>query len=87
MKIEFITKQDLQEFKTEIAQSIASLNTDMKHKKWLRSKEVRKMLNISPGTLQNMRIQGHIPFTKLGGTLFYNSNEIDKILNDNKVTN
>ena len=87
MKIEFITKQDLQEFKTEIAQSIASLNTDMKPKKWLRSKEVRKMLNISPGTLQNLRIHGHIPFTKLGGTLFYNSNEIDKILNDNKIVN
>lgn len=84
MKIEFITKQD---FKTQIAQSIASLNTDMKPKKWLRSKEVRKMLNISPGTLQNMRIQGHIPFTKLGGTLFYDSNEIDKILNDNKIAN
>jgi len=87
MKIEFITKQDLQEFKTQITQSIASLNTDMKPKKWLRSKEVRKMLNISPGTLQNLRIHGHIPFTKLGGTLFYDSNEIDKILNDNKIVN
>lgn len=87
MKIEFITKQDLQEFKIEIAKSIASLNKDMRPKKWLRSKEVREMLNISPGTLQNMRIQGHIPFSKLGGTLFYDANEIDKNLNDSKSLN
>ena len=56
----------------------------MKPKKWLRSKEVRKMLNISSGTLQNMRIQGHIPFTKLGGTLFYDYDKINNILNENK---
>ena len=87
MEVEFITKQDLKELKSEIAQSIASINSDNKTKKWLRSKDVRKMLGISPGTLQNMRIHGHIPYSKLGGTLFYDNDEIKKILNDNKSSN
>jgi len=42
------------------------------------------MLGISPGTLQNMRINGTIPFTKMGGILFYDSEDIRKILEDNK---
>ena len=87
MKVEFITKADLEQFKNEISENLTTSIKDLQPKKWLRSKEVRQMLGISPGTLQNMRIQGHIPFTKLGGTLFYDSNEIDKILNDNKHLN
>ena len=87
MIYEFITKKDFEAFKSELIQSINLISTDTKTKRWLRSAEVREKLNISPGTLQNMRIHGHIPFTKLGGTFFYDSNEIDKILNDNKIVN
>jgi hypothetical protein len=39
-------------------------------KKWLKSSEVKKMLGISPGTLQNLRINGMLPFTKIGGLSF-----------------
>jgi hypothetical protein len=42
------------------------------------------MLGISPGTLQNMRVNGTLPFTKMGGILFYDSAEIQKILESNK---
>lgn len=87
MAYEFITTKDFEAFKSELIQSINLINSDTQTKRWLRSAEVREKLNISPGTLQNMRIHGHIPFTKLGGTLFYDSDEIDKILNDNKIVN
>lgn len=87
MKVEFITKEDLEEFKSEIVQSINTVNMDVKPKKWLRSKEVRKMLGISPGTLQNFRINGLIPHTKIGGTLFYDYDEIIKVLKENKSVN
>jgi len=82
MQVEFITKQDLETFKSEITDIITSSNQETKTKKWLRSKEVLKMLGISTGTLQNMRIHGHIPFTKLGGTLFYDYDLIINILNE-----
>jgi hypothetical protein len=87
MKVEFITKQDLEEFKSEIRDIITSTNKVAKPTKWLRSSEVRKMLGISAGTLQSFRINGLIPHTKIGGTLFYNHNELIKILNDNKNIN
>jgi hypothetical protein len=87
MKLEFITKQDFEQFKSDITNMLTTISSNAKPKIWLRSKEVREMLGISPGTLQNMRIHGHIPFTKLGGTLFYDADEIDKILNDNKIVN
>lgn len=45
-------------------------------KKWLKSLEVRKMLNISAGKLQYLRDRGEIPFTKLGGITYY---DVDKI--------
>jgi hypothetical protein len=44
--------------------------------KWLRSKHVRDMLNISDSTLQSMRITGAIRAYKLGSSWFYREDEI-----------
>ena len=52
-------------------------------KQWLKSNEVRKLLNISPGTLQNLRINGTLTFTKIGGIMYYNYSDIEKVLNGN----
>lgn len=87
MPSEIITTDDLREFKTELLTEFRKMLKEhhgQPSKKWLKSYEVKKMLGISPGTLQNMRINGTIPFTKMGGILFYDSEEIRKILEDNK---
>jgi len=84
MNIEVITKDELEKFKNEIIKEINSGNNSQMQKKWLRSKEVIKILGISPGTLQNMRINGSIPFTRLGSTLFYDWGEIQRILEGNR---
>ncbi len=55
--------------------------------KWLRSKDVRKMLGISDSTLQSMRIKGTIPAYKLGTTWFYQEEEILVALLSNKQAN
>lgn len=87
MPSEIITTDDLREFKTELLTEFRKMlkeHQGQPSKKWLKSYEVRKMLGISPGTLQNMRINGTLPFTKMGGILFYDSIEIQKILESNK---
>ncbi len=87
MPSEIITTDDLREFKTELLTEFRKMLKEhhgQPTKKWLKSYEVKKMLGISPGTLQNMRINGTIPFTKMGGILFYDSEDIRKILEDNK---
>ena len=54
-------------------------------KEWLRSSEVMEMLGISTGTLQKLRINGDVPFAKMGGTLYYEKSEVEKALNKSKA--
>ena len=51
MNLEIITKQDLAAFKSELLTEIRQLMQpgQGQSKKWLKSNEVRKLLNISPG--------------------------------------
>jgi hypothetical protein len=84
--IEIITKQDLLEFKNDLIRDLKeALNpTQQAGKQWLKSNEVRKLLNISPGTLQNLRINGTLSFTKVGGIMYYKLADIQKVLEGGK---
>ncbi|MDP2161983.1 MAG: helix-turn-helix domain-containing protein [Flavobacterium sp.] len=87
MAIEVITREDLNEFRTLLLKDLQELihSKPGQTKKWLKSSEVRNLLNISPGTLQNLRINGTLTYTKIGGTLYYDNADIDKLLNTNKT--
>jgi ribonucleotide reductase beta subunit family protein with ferritin-like domain len=80
--IELITKADLREFKSELLTEIKQLMQpgQGQSKKWLKSVEVRKLLGISPGTLQNLRINGTLRFSKVGSIMYYRLEDINKIL-------
>ncbi|SEB21564.1 helix-turn-helix domain-containing protein [Pedobacter hartonius] len=82
MNVEIITKEDLKEFKTEMLAEIKQLikPEEGQAKQWLKSAEVRKLLNISPGTLQNLRINGTLRFTKIGGMMYYKLEDINRLL-------
>jgi len=85
MSVEVITKDDLQAFRLQLISDIKELFLP-KHtttKDWLRSSEVRKLLNISPGTLQSFRVNGKLKPSKIGGIHFYRYSEIEKLLNEN----
>ena len=86
MPAQIITTDDLREFKIELLDEIRILISEQKNpalKKWMKSVEVRKLLNISPGTLQTLRINGTLPYTKIGGTNYYNASDIDVLLSQN----
>ncbi len=88
MTLEILTKEDLYQFKNELLADIKKIvkaEDNASSKKWLKSIEVRNLLNISPGTLQNLRINGTLTYTKIGGTLYYDYADIDKLLNTNKT--
>ena len=88
MATEIITKEDLMQFKIELLEEIEIMIKKIKgepDKKWLKSKEVRKILNISPGTLQSLRINGSLPYTKIGGSLFYKYEDIVKMIEENRI--
>ncbi len=90
MAATIITTEDLHEFKLELLDDIKKLMNDQpghQQKKWLKSNGVRELLGISPGTLQNLRINGTMPYTKIGGVIYYDYEEISKLLEQNRIHN
>lgn len=87
MAIEVITKEDLNEFRVLLLKELKDLLqlNQQQTKQWLKSTEVRKLLNISPGTLQTLRINKTLSYTKIGGTIYYAYQDIEKVLELNKV--
>ena len=83
MAVEIITREDLMSFKHELLNDLRDLLSTTKasqQKKWLKTREVIKMLQISPGTLQNYRINGTVGYTKFGNTIYYSLQEIEQLL-------
>ena len=90
MSATIITTEDLYEFKLELLDNIKELlntQSDQVTKKWMKSPEVRELLGISPGTLQNLRVNGTLPYTRVGGVLYYDYQEIMQVLEKNRVDN
>jgi len=87
--LDLITKQDLEQFKTELFTELKKLSTPAEQpgKKWLKSVEVRKLLQISAGTLQNLRVNGTISYTRVGSLLYYKQEDIIKLLEANTINN
>ncbi|MDX1828834.1 MAG: helix-turn-helix domain-containing protein [Lutibacter sp.] len=90
MPTQIITTDDLREFKTELLDEIKTLlkkSAAVGNKKYLKSAEMMKLLKVSPGTLQTLRINGTLPYTKIGGIIFYDADEIQQVMNENKIHN
>jgi hypothetical protein len=87
MAVQIITIEDLNEFRSLLLSDLKEIiqSKPQQSKQWLKSNEVRKLLNISPGTLQNLRINGTLSYTKIGGIMYYDNTDINKLLNGNKV--
>lgn len=85
---QLITMEDLNEFRSLLLNDLKGImqSKPLQQKQWLKSNEVRKLLNISPGTLQNLRVNGTLTYTKIGGTIYYANQDIDKVLENNKVS-
>ncbi len=88
MPTSIITTDDLREFKMELLDDIKNLLAKQASgtiKKYLKSSEVMDLLQVSPGTLQNLRINGTLPYTKVGGIIYYDAEEIQNVMDANRV--
>ena len=80
---QLLTKEDLLEFKENLLAEIRQIvSHNPKPKKWIKSGEVRKLMDISPGTLQNLRSNGTLSFTKVGSIIYYDYTDIQKLLDN-----
>lgn len=88
MPTSIITTDDLREFKMELLEEIKELlgvQSRGTSKQWLKSTEVMELLKISPGTLQNLRVNGTLPYSKIGGLIYYDASEIHSLLEKSKI--
>ena len=89
MPVHILTTDDLKEFKAELLEEIRELLRENQakviKKEWLKSIQVMDMLNISSGTLQKFRDNGTLSYTKIGGLIFYEADQIENILMENLV--
>jgi hypothetical protein len=88
MATEIITKEDLNEFRERLLSDFKSHlagNPVQENTRWLKSYQVKNMLRISPGTLQNLRVNGTITYTKIGGILYYKYEDIQRLLDGNRM--
>ncbi|SRR6266498_1087535 len=87
---QLITIANLREFKNQLIEelltALKSQNSQVQ-KKWLKSHEVRRLLKISPGTLQTLKSSGIIPYTKMGGVHFFDYDDIQRVLESGKMNN
>ena len=91
MATEIITPEDLENFRVTLVENIRDILSEnqpitqqVEDVTWLKSHQIQRMLGISPGTLQNLRINGTLPYTKVGGVIFYDRKEILKVMEMNK---
>jgi hypothetical protein len=50
---------------------------------WIDAQDVMLKLHISARTLQTLRTNGTLPFSRIGGKLYYRISDIEAILNNN----
>ncbi|MCU7552855.1 helix-turn-helix domain-containing protein [Chitinophagaceae bacterium LB-8] len=86
MSVEILTRHDLMSFKEELISELKQIisKEQIEQKEWLKTNEVLRMLKVSPGTLQTLRVNGTLKYTKLGGIIYYDNEHIQALLNKEK---
>ena len=87
-KDQLLTQGDLEIFKDEMLNEFKRIIKEcigQPGKKWLKSSEVKKLLGISHGFLQTLRDTGTLPFTKIGGAIYYDYEDISSMMEAKKV--
>jgi len=86
-----VTKEDLQQFATfligtirKMIEGAATTDKEAVQPEWLKSRAVRKILDISPGTLQNLRITGKVRFKKVLGSYYYSKEDLVQLFKENQ---
>ncbi len=51
----------------------------------LDGQDVMQILHISPRTLQTLRSNGTIPYTRIGNKIYYHKQDLERILRNNYV--
>jgi uncharacterized protein (UPF0335 family) len=88
MAAEVITREDLQLFRIQLLEELKEFISQFKKEvsstavEGYKTKQVRKILDCSTNKLQSLRISGKLRSRKVGGTIYYKPEDVQKLLND-----
>lgn len=84
----FVTKEDLFHFKEQLLEDVRKLFETFSKKEFVldqegyKTKHVRKLLACCYNTVQSLRVSGKLRWKKIGGTVYYNKEDVQKMVND-----
>jgi hypothetical protein len=88
---EIVTKEDLRQFGLLLVDNMRTIIRETNSPKkesadpeWLKSKSVRKLLDISAGSVQNLRTAQKVRFKKVLGSYYYNKEDLQKLFTDDE---
>ncbi|WP_167398009.1 helix-turn-helix domain-containing protein [Pedobacter paludis] len=87
-----ITKEDLHQFgmllmnniREEVKKVAGQTGNVDPLQEWIKTTKVRKLLDMSPGTVQNLRIEGKVRYKKIMGTYYYNRSDLENLFKQQK---
>ncbi len=86
---ESVTKDDLRQFGLLLLNDIRKIMEDSQRSEeesldpeWLKSRVVRKLMDMSAGSLQNLRVTGKVRFKKVLGSYYYNKTDLKKLFDE-----
>jgi hypothetical protein len=87
MGVEIVTKEDLQAFRLQLLKDIQEMLRNIKASSendpgGYKTTHVRKILGCSVNKLVSLRTSGKIRVKKIGGTLYYNKEDIKRLLEE-----
>lgn len=69
----------IEQLSLEIREVVKKANNPLEEK-WLDNQDASQVLKVSLRTLQNYRDNGTLPFSTIGGKVFYKARDIEKAL-------
>lgn len=86
-QVRLITPDDLENFRLSLLDDIKQVLAEKYQKpvrRWIKTAEALRMLAVAPITLQRLRNDGALPFTRFGRTIYYDFQDIEEMLQKNK---
>jgi Helix-turn-helix domain len=83
--VELLTKEDFKALDEKMDRILEALSAKEKSEpgEWLKSAEVKAILNCSDATLKNYRDAGSLPYSKIEGTYYYSAKCVSAMLEQN----
>jgi len=86
IQVRLLTPEDLSLMKGELIAEITSLLSKGHYQKpILTNEEVQHLLGVSSGTIRSYRIQGILPYSKIGQVLYYQYEDIKNLIIDKRI--